>query len=115
MFYNAEYKRNRRIRPVVNDFAGKLVRTSFEIINPHPSVAADDFFRVYSEVAQFADARIGNIVLRQDGQEFRVHAVICKAYCYVCLAAAKRRFQHRRLEEALVTGCFQAEHDLTKG
>ena len=107
-------QRNRGIRAVVDDLAGELIRARFEIVNPHSSVAADDFFRVYAEVAQFADASIGNIVLRQDGQEFRVHAVVCKADGYVCLAAAKRRFQHRRLEKAFMPRRFQAEHDLTK-
>ena len=107
-------QRNRGIRAVVDDLTGKLVRTGFEIINPHSSVPVDDFFRIYAEIAQLADAGIGNVVFRQNGQEFRVHAVVCKADSDICFASAERRLQHRRLEEALMTGCFQAEHDFSE-
>ena len=60
------------------------------------------------------DAGVGDVVLRQNRQKFRIHAVIGKADSNVCLTAAERRFQHRGLEKTLMSRRFQAEHDLAK-
>lgn len=78
------------------------------------TVAIDDLFRIYTQIAQFPDAALRNIIFRQDCQEFRIHPVVCKGNGNICLPATKRCLQYRTLEESFMAGCFQAEHDFSK-
>ena len=107
-------QRDRGIRAVIDDLARQLVCAALQVINAHTTLAADDLLCAHAKIAQLADAGVCNIVLRQNSQKFRVHAVICKGDCHVRLAAAEGSFQHRTLEEALVSRRFQAEHNFTE-
>ena len=107
-------QRDGRPRAVVDDLARTLVRAALEIVDTHTALARDDALGIHVETAQLRLAGVRDGVIGQDRQERRVLAVVGKGDGHVGLTAAEGRFEHRRLEEALLSGRLQAQHDLTE-
>ena len=107
-------QRDGRTRAVVDDLARALVRAALEIVDTHTALARDDALGIHIEAAQLRLAGVRDGVIGQDRQERCVLAVVGKGDGHVGLAAAEGGLEHRRLEEALLSGRLQAQHDLTE-
>ena len=107
-------QRDGGIGTVVDDLARTLVRAALEIVDAHAALARDDALGIHVETAQLRLAGIRDGVIGQDRQERRVLAVVGKGDGHVGLAAAEGGLEHRGLEEALLSGRLQAQHDLTE-
>ena len=107
-------QRDGGIGTVVDDLARALVRAALKIVNTHTALAGDDALGIHIEAAQLRLAGVRNGIVGQNGQERRVLTVVGKGDGNVRLAAAEGRFEHRGLEEALLSGRLQAQHDLTE-
>ena len=107
-------QRDGGIGTVVDDLARALVRAALEIVDAHAAFARDDALGIHIEAAQLRLAGVRDGVIGQDRQERRVLAVVGKGDGHVGLAAAEGGLEHRGLEEALLSGRLQAQHDLTE-
>ena len=106
--------RDGRTRAVIDDFGGTLHSASFQIVDAHAAVLADNLSGINAEAAQFADAGIADIVGGQHGHERGFHAVVRQRNRHVRLAAAEGRFKGGRLEQALIRRGLEAKHDFAE-
>ena len=106
--------RDSRMCPVVYDLAGPLVCATLQELYAHPITRPTDIADINAEAAHFADTRFRNIVARQRRHERRIESVVGERHRHVGLAAAERRFERRRLEETLMSGRLEPQHDLAK-
>ena len=91
---------DRGVCAVINDFAWALGSTFFTIVYANAFAAADYIRGVDPESAKGIDGCLTHLVLGELGNEVRLHTVICKADCNVCLCAAKGRFKSVCLNES---------------
>ena len=100
---------------VIDHLAGALHRARFQKINAHAAVPPDNVAHIHAKAAQFPHTGIADLVFGQHAHKGGVHAVVRQRNTHVRLSAAKGGLQARGLEQTLVAGTFQAEHDLSKG
>ena len=107
-------KRNGRVSAVIYDLARALVCTSLEVVYTHATLAGNNSLRIDIKAAQLGLAGLCDCVVGQDSQKCCVFTEVRKGNRNIGLAASEGSLKHRGLEEAFLSGCFQAQHDLTK-
>ena len=100
---------------VIDHLAGALHRAGFQKVNAHAAVPPDNIAHIHAKAAQFPHTGIAYIVFWQHAHKGGIHAIVRQGNAYVRLSAAKGGLQAGGLEQTLVAGAFQAEHDLAKG
>src|SRR5690606_39767357 len=99
------------VRAVVDDRRGALARAGLGEVDADALAAADDGAGLHALGAEGADGGVANRVLRQLRDVPAVEPEVREAHGHVGLAAAERRLEVRRLEEPLVAGRAQPQHD----
>ncbi len=100
---------------VVDDVARPLVGAGLKVVDSHPSAARHlDGGGIDPPLAHFADRSLPDVVVRKGGDELGILSEQAEGDGDVRLSTTKGGFQERGLEEALVSGALQTQHDLTE-
>ena len=104
----------RRVCTVVNHFRWPLVRPCFQEIHADALTLANDAGGIDTELAEFPDSTLGNVIVRQRRDESRIKTVVRQRNGYIGFTTTERCLQLRRLEEALVRRRLEPQHDLAE-
>ena len=99
---------------VIDDLGGALVGAGLQEVDAHAAGRLLKAAHVHAKAAQLLHAGLADVVIRDDGHEGRVHAVVGQGHSDVRFAAAKGGLQRGALEEALERGALQTQHDFTE-